>query len=72
LLVSATLPTTIQTCELALSISPDIAGFVLPLGATINMNGTALYKGVAVLFLGQVFGIELSLEKQFLLLCYQY
>jgi len=72
LLVSATLPTTIQTCESALSISPDIAGFVLPLGATINMNGTALYKGVAVLFLGQVFGIELSLEKQFLLLCYQY
>ena len=41
-----------------------VAGFVLPLGATMNMNGTALYEGVTVLFLAQVFGIELALPQQ--------
>jgi DAACS family dicarboxylate/amino acid:cation (Na+ or H+) symporter len=47
-----------------LKIPPKIAGFVLPLGATMNMNGTALYEGVTVLFLAQVFGVELSIGQQ--------
>ena len=50
--------------ERDLKIPPKIAGFVLPLGATMNMNGTSLYEGVTVLFLAQVFGIELSLGAQ--------
>ncbi|MBU3728335.1 MAG: dicarboxylate/amino acid:cation symporter [Phycisphaerales bacterium] len=68
---SATLPTTIRTAERDLGIRPAVAGFVLPLGATINMNGTALFEGCVVLFVAQIFGIELTLAQQFLvvLLC---
>lgn len=61
---NATLPTTIQTAEEELGISPQIAGFVLPLGATMNMNGTALFEGATVLFLAQVFGVHLGLGQQ--------
>ncbi len=61
---SATLPTSIRTAESELGIAPSIAGFVLPLGATMNMNGTALFEGVTVLFLAQVFGINVSLGDQ--------
>jgi DAACS family dicarboxylate/amino acid:cation (Na+ or H+) symporter len=61
---SATLPTTIAVSQERLGIPPPIAGFVLPLGATMNMNGTALFEGVTVLFLAQVFGVELSLGSQ--------
>jgi DAACS family dicarboxylate/amino acid:cation (Na+ or H+) symporter len=61
---NATLPTNIAVAEKDLNIPPKIAGFVLPLGATMNMNGTALYEGVTVLFLAQVFGIDLSLGQQ--------
>jgi DAACS family dicarboxylate/amino acid:cation (Na+ or H+) symporter len=61
---NATLPTNIKVAEQELGISPTIAGFVLPLGATMNMNGTALYEGVTVLFLAQVFGLDLSLGQQ--------
>ncbi|HNW58884.1 MAG TPA: dicarboxylate/amino acid:cation symporter [bacterium] len=57
---NATLPTTLKESEEKLGIPADIAGFVLPLGATMNMNGTALYEGVTVLFLAQVFGISLG------------
>jgi DAACS family dicarboxylate/amino acid:cation (Na+ or H+) symporter len=60
----ATLPTNISVAEKEMGVPPKIAGFVLPLGATMNMNGTALYEGVTVLFLSQVFGIELSLFQQ--------
>jgi DAACS family dicarboxylate/amino acid:cation (Na+ or H+) symporter len=68
---SATLPTTIRTAERELGVRPAVAGFVLPLGATINMNGTALFEGCVVLFIAQVFGVELTLAQQFLvvLLC---
>ena len=68
---SATLPTTIRTAERDLAIRPAVAGFVIPLGATINMNGTALFEGCVVLFVAQIFGIELTLAQQFLvvLLC---
>lgn len=61
---NATLPTTIRVTEEELHISPQIAGFVLPLGATANMNGTALYEGLTVLFIAQIFGIDLSLTQQ--------
>lgn len=61
---SATLPTTISVSQTNLGIPPQITGFVLPLGATMNMNGTALFEGVTVLFLAQVFGIQLSLGIQ--------
>ncbi len=61
---NATLPTTIRTAEREFGVPPQIAGFVLPLGATMNMNGTALFEGITVLFLAQVFGIALSLQMQ--------
>lgn len=61
---NATLPVTIATAEEKLGVSTRVAGFVLPLGATVNMDGTALYQGVAVVFIAQVFGIDLSLTAQ--------
>jgi Na+/H+-dicarboxylate symporter len=60
----ATLPTSIATAEKELGVQSKIAGFVLPLGATMNMNGTSLFEGVTVLFLAQVFGVDLSLGSQ--------
>jgi Na+/H+-dicarboxylate symporter len=60
----ATLPTSIATAEDRLDVQPKIAGFVLPLGATMNMNGTSLFEGVTVLFLAQVFGVDLSIGSQ--------
>jgi len=64
---SATLPVTIKTCEDVMGVPSDIASFVLPLGATVNMNGTALYQGVSALFIAQVFGIDLSISGQLLI-----
>lgn len=61
---NATLPTNLAVAEEELGISPRIAGFVLPIGSTMCMNGTALYEGVTVLFLAQVFGVPLSLGTQ--------
>jgi len=55
----ATLPVTIQCCERA-GISPHLNNFVLPLGATVNMNGTALYEALSVVFLAQTHGVTLS------------
>lgn len=63
---NGTLPTTIRVSETVLGIRPKIASFVLPLGATMNMNGTALFEGAVVLFIAQVFGIELSISQQIL------
>lgn len=61
---SATLPVTMECVEDNLGVSKTVAGFVLPLGATINMDGTALYQGVAAVFIAQVFGMELSIAQQ--------
>jgi DAACS family dicarboxylate/amino acid:cation (Na+ or H+) symporter len=61
---NATLPTTMRIGEENLGIPKPISGFVLPLGATMNMNGTALFEGATVLFLAQVFGIHLSIMSQ--------
>jgi DAACS family dicarboxylate/amino acid:cation (Na+ or H+) symporter len=64
----ATLPTSIATAEKQLDVQPKIAGFVLPLGATMNMNGTSLFEGVTVLFLAQVFGVDLSIGQQLIVI----
>jgi len=61
---AATLPLTIQTIEEEVGVSNQVAGFVLPLGATINMDGTALYECAAVIFIAQVYGVDLSLAQQ--------
>lgn len=60
---NGTLPLTLQSVEEA-GVKPEVASFVLPLGATINMDGTALYEAVAVLFIAQVYGVDLSLAQQ--------
>jgi len=65
---NATLPTSIQVSREQLGISASTAGFVLPLGATMNMSGTALYEGCVVLFVAQVYGVPLSLGSQVTLL----
>lgn len=61
---NATLPVTIECAEENLGVSEEVSSFVLPLGATINMDGTALYQGVAAVFIAQVYGISLSLGNQ--------
>jgi len=65
---NATLPTSIQVTRDNLGVSASTAGFVLPLGATMNMSGTALYEGCVVLFVAQVYGIDLTLAQQTTLL----
>jgi len=61
---NATLPLALETAEKVLKLPPKIARFVLTVGASANQNGTALFEGVTVLFLAQVYGIELSLGGQ--------
>lgn len=65
---NATLPTALDCAKGTLKVRPSTAGFVLPLGATINMSGTALYEGCVVLFVAQVFGVPLGLGQQATLL----
>ncbi|MED5467246.1 MAG: dicarboxylate/amino acid:cation symporter, partial [Pseudomonadota bacterium] len=57
---AAVMPLSIRTAEDKLGVRPSVSQFVVPLGATINMNGTALYQAVATVFLAQVYGIDLS------------
>jgi len=57
---SGTLPATIKSAREEMGVSKGVASFVLPLGATINMDGTALYQGVCALFIAQAFGIDLA------------
>jgi len=61
---SATLPVTLAGVTEKLRVPPRVAGFVLPLGATLNMDGTALYEAVAALFIAQAYGIHLNLAQQ--------
>ncbi|WP_026147269.1 dicarboxylate/amino acid:cation symporter [Methylomonas sp. MK1] len=61
---SATLPVTLRCVEQHLHVKPSIAGFVVPLGATVNMDGTALYEAAAALFVANLAGIELDLAQQ--------
>ena len=58
-----TLPFSMETTE-SLGVSKSVSGFVLPLGATINMDGTAIYQGVCVIFIARIFGVELTLAQQ--------
>jgi Na+/H+-dicarboxylate symporter len=60
----ATLPVTMKRCEKDLGVSEEISSFVLPLGATINMDGTALYQGVAAVFIAQAIGLDLTFANQ--------
>lgn len=59
---AAVMPLSIKTAEENLKVHPSVSQFVIPLGATINMNGTALYQGVATIFLAQVFGVDLGMS----------
>jgi len=63
---NATLPTSMRVAEEDLGLRREVSAFVLPLGATMNMNGTALFEGATVLFLAQVFGVQLSLQAQWI------
>ena len=62
---SATLPLTLETVEKEVGVSNSTTSFVLPLGATINMDGTALYECVAAIFIAQAYGLDLSFVQQF-------
>ena len=61
---AATLPVTMERCEEKLNVSKEVSSFVLPLGATINMDGTSLYQAVAAVFIAQAFGYDLDLSAQ--------
>ncbi|MBT8100188.1 MAG: dicarboxylate/amino acid:cation symporter, partial [Gammaproteobacteria bacterium] len=62
---SATLPVTMESIEENIGVSNKVSSFVLPLGATVNMNGTALYECAAAMFLAQAYGLDLTLGVQF-------
>ncbi|MEX2513943.1 MAG: dicarboxylate/amino acid:cation symporter [Cyclobacteriaceae bacterium] len=64
---SATLPVTMKQVEEEIGVSEEVSSFVLPLGATINMDGTSLYQGVAAVFIAQALGMDLSLSQQLLI-----
>lgn len=65
---AAVMPVTIRTVEEKLKVKPSISNFVIPLGTTINMDGTALYQGVAAIFLAQVFGINIGVGGMLLII----
>ena len=60
----ATMPLTLETVERDLKVKNEVGGFVIPLGATINMDGTALFQGVSAIFLANIYGVDLSLFDQ--------
>ncbi|RQD76095.1 MAG: dicarboxylate/amino acid:cation symporter [Candidatus Syntrophonatronum acetioxidans] len=64
---AAVMPLSIEVAEEKLGVKPSTSQFLIPLGATINMNGTALYQGAATVFLAQVFGVELTLPSLLLI-----
>ena len=64
---SATLPLTMECVEQKAGVSNRVSSFTLPLGATVNMDGTALYECVAAMFIAQAYGLELSLTTQFII-----
>jgi Na+/H+-dicarboxylate symporter len=61
---AATLPVTMECVEDGLGVPRSITSFVLPIGATVNMDGTSLYQAVAVIFLAQIHGVDLALGQQ--------
>jgi len=64
---NATLPVTMRCTQRNLGVSPSVSSFVVSLGATINMNGTAMYLGLATIFGAQIFGVDLTLGQYFLI-----
>jgi len=64
---SATLPLTIECVEKNAGVSNRTSSFVLPLGSTVNMDGTALYECVAAIFIAQAYGLDLSFTQQFVI-----
>ncbi len=64
---TATLPVTMERVEKHLGVSEEVSSFVLPLGATINMNGTSLYQGVSAVFIAQALGLDLSIASQIMI-----
>lgn len=62
---AATLPLTMETVERKLGVSEEVSSFVLPVGVTINMDGTSCYQSIAILFIAQVLGIDLSISQLF-------
>jgi Na+/H+-dicarboxylate symporter len=65
---AAVMPLSIKTAQENLQVKPSIAQFLIPLGATINMDGTALYQGAATVFLAQVYGVDLSITSLLLVI----
>jgi len=65
---AATLPVTMDCAEKNLGISEEVSSFVLPLGATINMDGTSIHQGISAVFIAQAFGIDLTLSQQLTIL----
>jgi proton glutamate symport protein len=65
---SATLPVSMRVSRENLGVSNEVSSFVLPLGATVNMDGTALYQGVAAIFIAQVYGMDLSISQQLVMI----
>lgn len=65
---NATLPTALKSAEEEVGLPRDISSFVLTVGATANQNGTALFEGITVLFLAQLYGIDLSIGQQFVVM----
>jgi len=63
----ATMPLTLEVTEYDLKVKNEVAGFVIPLGATINMDGTALFQGVSAIFLANIYGIDLTLMDQLMI-----
>ena len=64
---TATLPVTMDRVEKHLGVSEEVSSFVLPLGATINMNGTSLYQGVSAVFIAQAMGLDLTISSQIMI-----
>ncbi len=65
---AATLPVNMEACEKNLGVPKEITSFVLPLGATVNMDGTSMYQAIATVFIAQVYGVDLSLGAQLTIL----
>ncbi len=65
---AATLPVTMECAEDRLGVSEEVSSFVLPLGATVNMDGTALYQGVAAIFIAQLYGIDVTFTDQLMII----
>ncbi|KAJ48961.1 Na+/H+-dicarboxylate symporter [Clostridium tetanomorphum] len=65
---NATIPVNLETCESKLGVSKTVSSFTIPLGATINMDGTAIMQGVAAIFISQIYGVNLSLQQQIMII----